>query len=300
LNIDHVALRESRQSHWWGKGRVSWWANHVLALESRLAENISANEIYRVRDIVEKYLKYEITSNIFDELDPGEDIAMKASEGVHVACEYQLSWLDEAVLSPEDVISDIGDDIISDDFANDLLPNPLETVIRAATLRDESSASLVCGSSNEYDLELLCYKIIVACHLYGISHDSVAEGVWKVAQECWKANTDSNEWQSLVWLSSMGINVPQILHDLYTQVQRRVKGASSHPEEENEAIRLGLEIFGKEWVKIRDYFKVFEGSSRAHLKHVYKSMKSHGELCSPARPQTESIWHVEDSNGVPS
>jgi hypothetical protein len=278
LNIDHVALRESRQSHWWGKGRVSWWANHVLALESRLAENTSANEIYRVRDIVEEYLKYEITSNIFDELDPGEDIAMKASEGVHVACEEQISWLDEDALSHEDAISDIGDDIVTDDFANDLLPNPLETVIRAATLRDESSASLVCGSSNEYDLELLCYKIIVACHLYGISHDSVAEGVWKVAQECWKANTDSNEWQSLVWLSSMGISVPQILHDLYTQVQRRVKGASSYPEEEKEAIRLGLEIFGKEWVKIRDYFKVFEGSSRAHLKHVYKSMKSYGEL----------------------
>jgi hypothetical protein len=64
----------------------------------------------------------------------------------------------------------------------------------------------------------------------------------------------------------MGMSVPQILHDLYTQVQRRVKGTSSYPEEEKEAIRLGLEIFGKEWVKIRDYFKVFEGSSRAHLK----------------------------------
>jgi hypothetical protein len=99
-----------------------------------------------VRDIVEKHLKYQITSDIFDELNPGVDVAMKASEGVHVACEYQLSWLDEAVLSPEDVISDIGDDIISDDFANDLLI-PCRNV-HATFCGSSASAAYVDGSTS--------------------------------------------------------------------------------------------------------------------------------------------------------
>ena len=186
--------------------------------------------------------------------------------------------------------------------------------------RTQSPASLVFDSSDGREhLELVCYKTIVACHLYGISHDSIADGVWKVAKGCWRTSTNSDEWQSLVWLSSMGMNVPQILHDLYTQAQRRVKGVSSYPEEEKEAIRLGLEIFGKEWVKIRDYFKVFEGSSRSHLKvrtvtrlrvgkstilHILTSaflstisacLQVHEELWRAVngRPQIELIWHVD-------
>ncbi len=90
---------------------------------------------------MEKHLKYQITSDIFDELNPGVDVAMKANEGVHVAFEDQLSWLDEAVLSPEDVISDIGDDIISDDFA------PCRNV-HATFCGSSASAASVDGSTS--------------------------------------------------------------------------------------------------------------------------------------------------------
>ena len=49
---------------------------------------------------------------IFDDMNPTDDIAKKASEGVHVACEEQLTWLDEAALSHEDTDDHLGDDIV--------------------------------------------------------------------------------------------------------------------------------------------------------------------------------------------
>jgi hypothetical protein len=253
---------------WWGDGRVSWWGNHVVALEAQSAKNIPPNDIFRVSEYVERQLKREMTKKASNNVNREEGNTDTTSEGMYVALDEELTWLTESGLLNENNANDCENGIIQDEFIDDLLPNPFDKLIRGKIQADDSPCRSIVFDSNEgcEHLELLCYKILVTFHLYGISHEIITDGVWKLSQECSKAKTGSHEWQSLAWLSLMGLNVPRILHDLFTQAQRRVKGVSSYPEEEREAIRLGLEIFGKEWVKIRDYFEVFEGSSRAHLK----------------------------------
>jgi hypothetical protein len=64
----------------------------------------------------------------------------------------------------------------------------------------------------------------------------------------------------------MGLNIPQILHDVYVQAKKRDNGVSVYSSEEKEAVRVGVDIFGKQWAKIRDFFDVFKDSPRWHVK----------------------------------
>jgi hypothetical protein len=81
----------------------------------------------------------------------------------------------------------------------------------------------------------------------------------------------------------MGLYLPQILHDLYTQ--RSPPRRARYPEEEKEAMRVGLELFSQKWKQkqpiwkdIRDHFPVFKDASRLHLSCIYLAMKRSGEL----------------------
>jgi hypothetical protein len=276
-NMDHAKVAK-RQS-WWGSGLVSWWDSHVLALEMNSAVSATPFEIFRVSSALEKRLVHEAQSRD-EELGREQNAARVPSDVLAFDEHDNLQWLDDqsSLDNDEDFDGDPNKDYDSH------LPSPFEEMMRATTEESNEVPSSLVFDGNEGDpkLEIICYKILLTCHLYSVSHHVVRDGVWLLAQGCWK-KAECNEWPCLLWLSSMGLYLPQILHDLYTE--RSPSRLARYPEEEKEAMRAGLDLFNDKrnqpagiWTDIRDHFPVFKDCSRAHLSSLYRSMKRSGEL----------------------
>mmetsp|Transcript_2998 Transcript_2998/g.3991 ORF Transcript_2998/g.3991 Transcript_2998/m.3991 type:complete len:174 (+) Transcript_2998:3-524(+) len=94
-------------------------------------------------------------------------------------------------------------------------------------------------------LTSICIKVFVTCHLYDVSHSIVTSGIWLLAKRVWEKQRkedesssevakDFDEFRCLLWLSVMGLNVPQILFDLYqaneqAKIARRKKRRRTSP-----------------------------------------------------------------------
>jgi hypothetical protein len=276
--VDHAKVPE-RQS-WWGSGRVSWWDSHVLALEVEFALSATLRKIFLVSSALEQRLIHESQSRN-DDIGREQNAARVPvpSAGLSFDEHADLHWLDDQ--SSLDYDADFGGDQ-NEDYES-LLPAPFEDMISATQHSNEAPSSLVFdGNEGDPKLEIICYKVLLACHLYSVSHHLVRDGVWLLAQGCQK-KAECNEWQCLLWLSSMGLHLPQILHNLYSERSR--SRLTQYTEQEKEAMRAGWELFkGKRkqrigiWSDIRDHFPVFKDCSRAHLSSLYLSMKRSGEL----------------------
>jgi len=262
MNVDHAMIAEQNTNTvWWGKRRTPWWEEHVVAADDVPTVNATASEIFQVSERIELQLTKGNTEDASREKRKEQPI------DVSRAGEEFIGWLDDLVLSSDDAGDDAGFDTAKGDRIEDLLPKSVEERICSGGQADDPSTSLVFGAEGgDQRLELLCYKIMAACHLYGVCHDLTCKGIWYLAQKCQDDSTDSEEWQCLLWLFSKGLNIPQILHDVYSRTKKKERGVSSYPHEKKEAIRVGMEIFGKEWTKIRNYFDVFQDSSRSHVK----------------------------------
>ena len=64
-------------------------------------------------------------------------------------------------------------------------------------------------------MEVLCYKIMICCHLKGVDFSVVEEQVYLLIRRCWDSKRkcvriDCDEFRALQWLSSMGIDIPKL------------------------------------------------------------------------------------------
>ena len=269
LNVDHALLAdESENANGWKKDRFSWWDKHVLTLEDTPSTSATAKEIYCVSKAIEhQFSKEKITKLSFDANQQNHKI--DGTNGTFMRC------LDEISVGGNDLIYNTHLDYAQNDRIETMMPKTFEERIRSGRQAMESSYSVVCEANGGDDrVELLCYKIMVTCHLYGISHNFISNGIWHLAQEC-QGETDTIAWRCLVWLSSNGLHIPQILHDLYIQANKREYGqVSPYPREMKEAVRLGVEIFGKEFKQIRDYFDVLKECSRTGVQVSFAAVST--------------------------
>ncbi len=268
LNVDHALFAyENENENRWRKDRTSWWDEHVLAQEEAQAPRVTAKEIFHVSKSVELQLSKETITMFSFDTNQHKHPEADGIDGIFMRCLYDLS------VTRDSSINEIHVDNEQDERIEALVPKTFEERMRTERQAVDPCGSLVLGANDGDDrLELLCCKIMVTCHLYGISHAFISNGIWYLAQES-QGVTSTFAWQCLVWLSSNGLNVSQILHDLYVQATKPERGqVSHHPPEMKEAVRLGIEIFGNEFKQIRDYFDVLKDCSLKGVQVSFDDM----------------------------
>jgi hypothetical protein len=63
-------------------------------------------------------------------------------------------------------------------------------------------------------LEIMCYKILILCHMYDMYDKDVETALKTLVIKSWNADNlqkDSDEWRSLLWLCAMGLNTPLMI-----------------------------------------------------------------------------------------
>mmetsp|Transcript_48738 Transcript_48738/g.73631 ORF Transcript_48738/g.73631 Transcript_48738/m.73631 type:complete len:443 (-) Transcript_48738:2216-3544(-) len=132
---------------------------------------------------------------------------------------------------------------------DDILPKHISQLFREENLETVLSINGSDFISSMYDpnhgtiqdacvCESLCLKVIVACHLWSAVHPFVIDAVWHLAKKCisFSQKTSENErcissshqhsndidhknncaFRGLIWLTSFGLNISQILQEKYT------------------------------------------------------------------------------------
>jgi hypothetical protein len=85
-----------------------------------------------------------------------------------------------------------------------LPPSPAEL-----ELNDFDSTGSGVVVSNE-SLEMICYKIFLAAHLYGPNHESVVAGLLHLTH-LYDSDEKENAWESLRWLTAKGLHISHVL-----------------------------------------------------------------------------------------
>jgi hypothetical protein len=205
LNIDHVNLDARKASgEWWGSDRVSWWYSHYLTLPYQYAyPPLKWSVMKKAISVVDNKLRqlnpmpseHEFSSNtvVPSTSSTIDDIAWLYDESEVDPSEYAAIYLPDNSLPPSfvSVLENDGKAVVVDDM-------------------DDLSES---GTASE--AEIVYLKLIVTCHLFGLSHVSLVQGICKMAQKCvdsaCKIKEDCEEWQYFQKLCSMGLDVSKYL-----------------------------------------------------------------------------------------
>ena len=198
---------------WWGKDRVTEWTDEFF-YAPKSSITVSKSEVVRE---ISAAVDSALSSN---HLSSGQDIQHNASN----------SHGNEAVTFPKpsecmDWIRNPADDNASDDVYDvDLLMNDALLPANTAKVASNSSSGqlLLDSEIGDPSCEALCMKIVVACHLVGLSHPFVCDSIWWLAVELWQSTHSSSSQcgsgeknpcaGSLRWLSKQGLIISSYLH----------------------------------------------------------------------------------------
>ena len=204
LNVDHSTLTHRRErGSWWGRERCEWWYESLLQLPSPSTDSPDrANEI--------KFALEEALGDV-------EPIVLESASKNEIGQSFcrrdhsTLDWL-------EDVLISQGND-------DDLLP-PREVRSQSVSGHLPQTYRRKCGRSledpefhldfagerdSDHCTELIAYKALILCHLYGTWHAGVDHCICELVRASYssgkKLQQNCNAFGALQWLQRMGLDV---------------------------------------------------------------------------------------------
>ena len=220
LIIDHDVESQLRNNKdWWASGRTSWWDCCLLQMPQ-----FEGRRSILIAEAIDKKMSASgppISDNadILTSIDLDKNLTEKNMAELH-----KLSWLTERCSDNDDQHKPPSDRERAERF-DQVLPQTFREVLNGsspplsdvyATGNRELDEPQMKGP-NAQTLEVLCYKIIITCHMYGANHPTIEPAVWSIVMSFWENKNytfaDSDEWTALTWLSSRGLNIPQCLRD---------------------------------------------------------------------------------------
>ena len=221
--IDHM---KRQKSGWWGTRR-GWWVWGLLQMESLRTS------------FVRKHTRAEMVMQKLEDLGPeiapdstfhdvvSDHDEFEASRGC------QVRWLP----SKRAILSEKGEQ--SDDERSSLYDSELPEPFLDAINQPEHNVSLsspqlpALSGSNAARLEILCYKILIFCHMRDLTHENVEGYLYPLVManiEISKSGSsfthrlkiDCDEFRVLLWLFSMGLDVPHVVREHYSRRSKTV------------------------------------------------------------------------------
>lgn len=209
--IDHEKEKRNGESiEWWGRNRKQWWQHCVLDLKNPTQYDVGL-VIHRTQ--FHKCIELDLSS-----------IEVQQPVTRHVEKVIDAATLNGFYgrLTEVDRVQQEQDYVISGPVDQYLPKSSRETYSQEEEENEETTSFLefACssvGDGTDHDiLEVECYQIIIASHLYGPGNPWVQSKVLQIATKSWDRKNlsirkDSAEWAALKWLHERGISAANAL-----------------------------------------------------------------------------------------
>jgi hypothetical protein len=172
----------------------------------------------------------------------------------------------------------------TDGRIHEALPKSFAGIVRAKI----STACKAPWKMKDVKLEAIFLKLVITCHLFGVSHGGTIETIVELVRRSVNRNdVQCTEWQCVLELHRLGMDVSKVIRHFRDMVrlecEEREEAKSKRPkftERQREALKAGLGRFGYgKWEAISKEFSVIHGRHRAD---VYVSRESMLAACDVA------------------
>ena len=211
LFIDHEAQSKCRrQNRWWGTNR-EWWLSDFLYLPTPKEYSIKQESATTLAAWLEKSMPATLSPSI------GSQFLDVTEEGDVEEKVNNVSWLSiERNPLDDDIDTLPSKDERSKTYDEKLPKTFLEVMGQSFELSHSFSFEPPqLTGPDALKLEIVCYKILIACHLQSVLQ--VEAHILDLLKGCQlgmiqgQVNTNGNQWKMILWLCSMGLNALQIL-----------------------------------------------------------------------------------------
>jgi hypothetical protein len=192
--------REGSSANWWGRGR-EWWSSSILQIKD---EKIQKRNQSKTEAVIFVILE---SQNGVSESQNGVSHYIPDSENTAL-----LNWLPNRQVLKHRRKMNPSRKERSTTFDKSLPP-----------FTDEDSTAFAgnghfLGSIQgkiSPELEVLCYKILIFCHLEGPGHPFVESRVYPLIRDSWDNKKEcvkekSDQFQVLLWLCNVGLDIPRM------------------------------------------------------------------------------------------
>jgi hypothetical protein len=219
LFIDHIARSNNRRDKkWLGADRFKTWKLVLLRIPrcppvvkvdtsagkaSGLSKGLSKPDV-----TVKKLNKY------MPELkEPLSRLSELVDYVVDEDGDQELLWLPLDTNTEDDKSQSEKSDVERSQTFDRILPKTFMEVLNEEEEETEFDPPQLIGPK-ALALEILCYKILILCHLYDIYDKDAEAGLKTLIIQSWNEvnlQKDSDEWRCLLWLGAMGLNIPLMI-----------------------------------------------------------------------------------------
>jgi hypothetical protein len=215
--IDHQARSTDRtKPSWWGTHR-GWWVLGLLQMESQTQRRNQCKTEAVMRKLEELMPEVAHGTTCFD--------AFAEHDNFVDSIEKELGWLP----SKADIRAESGksDEERSSLYDSELPKSFLDTINQPEQDLNYTRLEIPdLSGPNATRFEILCYKMLIICHLHDLTHQYVEGHLYPLIKASF-SNSDScvkedcDEFRVLLWVCSMGLNVPWIARDKYPNPRLR-------------------------------------------------------------------------------
>jgi hypothetical protein len=301
LNVPHASLqRRKEKGIWWGRNRHEWWDSHLLHFSGSDPSKTGEGWPIICKALKKKFGDLppdESSHGLLDGDDDGDDNDIAPSSSNQSL--PSVEWLDDVIHAPTPVAragnrpEKVPSAALRNQTHDEQLPKTFLEVCEMAKSRPErneqhyakTSLPLLLteeGSSSspaEAATEILCYKVLIACHLYGVLHPIVQIGVRTLGVESWdrmeqrvRPAEQCLAVRCLAWLhhvSNVGLNVSLMMGDFVYEY----KITDTFSTEMQQALKDGITRFGYgNWTPMYKHYPVFTGQSKTFVRVCYVTL----------------------------
>jgi hypothetical protein len=304
LNVPHASLqRRKEKGSWWGRNRHEWWDSHLLHLSGS-----DPSKTVEGWPIICKALKKKFGDLLPDESshglldgddDDGDDNDIARSSSSSSRSLPSFEWLDAVIHAPDPVAradnrpEKVPSATLRNQTHDEQLPKTFLEVCEMAKSRPERNEHYYAkttlplllteeGSSSspaDAATEILCYKVLIACHLYGVLHPIVQIGVRTLGVESWdrieqrvRPAEQCLAVRCLAWLhhvSNVGLNVSLMVGDVVYEY----KISDTFTTEMQQTLKDGVTRFGYgNWRAMHKHYPLFASQKKAFVRVRYVTL----------------------------
>ena len=198
----------------WGADRCDWWFSTLLRLS--LPETPILRRLPFQKDTVYKELE-----EIFRDLMVYEVNHLD----IETSADISFEWINEALVraSPESYKDDFEASLVERNFViDDFLPKTYHETLKACIKSNTAENSTNSVAPMEFTgieaeaYEMICYKLLIMCHLSNSLHPSIEVIILQLLIRGHQKDqmfVESNPMGCLIWLYHMGVDVLHIIQN---------------------------------------------------------------------------------------
>lgn len=216
------------ENNWWGKERRSWWAHTVLDISNIERSTPPGRNVKKARESLQEIMSKVAVYSSDENLDDSDNIASLKSSLSFDSCyenivttalasdpaSYERHSTGKKTITVQHLLP-LESKQDGSSFDSDELEY-LQGLNRPVSPDFVDQHDVSKSDLDSHDLEVTCYKIIIASHLYSPGHKWVRSQVLTIANKCWHSkrcsiNLNSKEMQALKWLYKMHLSGPNAM-----------------------------------------------------------------------------------------